>query len=175
MFFALWNADFTAEAQRSAEGRRAGQLAGTPSFLSVLSVPLRYNEPQPNRMRTRFRLAAALAALAALAAGREARALAGGAIAKYGGGARFVVPAPLPRGVKRDLEHMPRAAHGAIGARHYSRSDFILSPRGELFLLEINTLPGLSSLCSFPQLLESVGSGVGELAEHLIGLARRKT
>jgi len=43
-------------------------------------------------------------------------------------------------------------AHKALGLRHYSRADFIVAPNG-IYILEINTLPGLTSTSLFQPLL----------------------
>ena len=68
---------------------------------------------------------------------------------------------------------MAVAAHNAIGARHYSRSDFIVSKKG-IYILEINTLPGLTAESLLPKALNAVGSSHKELLEHLISLALKK-
>ena len=64
-----------------------------------------------------------------------------------------------------------RAAHKALELSHYSRADMILTARG-LYLLEVNALPALHESAPFPIMLESVGSSVGDFAEHIIQLAR---
>ena len=74
---------------------------------------------------------------------------------------------------KRAIEAMAVAAHNAIGGRHYSRSDFIVSKNG-IYILEINTLPGLTAESLLPKALNAVGSSHKELLEHLITLALRK-
>ena len=60
--------------------------------------------------------------------------------------------------------------HKALGLRHYSRSDFIVSPRG-IYALEVNTLPGLTSESLFPKAMAAVGCGYADFLDHLIGLA----
>lgn len=89
---------------------------------------------------------------------------------KYSGQAREIIPANFNMDIKREIERMARAAHRAIGARHYSRSDFIISPRG-IYILEINTLPGLTSESLLPKSIEAVGSSYGELLDHLLTMA----
>lgn len=59
-------------------------------------------------------------------------------------------------------------AHVAIGARHYSRSDFIIHPTRGIYILEINTLPGLTETSLLPQALTAVGSNMNEFLHHLI-------
>jgi len=90
--------------------------------------------------------------------------------AKYGGQTRELCPSNFDMPTKRAIETMAITAHNAIGGRHYSRSDFIVSKRG-IYLLEINTLPGLTAESLLPKALNAVGSSHKELLEHLINLA----
>ncbi|PJE73975.1 MAG: D-alanine--D-alanine ligase [Candidatus Terrybacteria bacterium CG10_big_fil_rev_8_21_14_0_10_41_10] len=92
---------------------------------------------------------------------------------KYGGQAQEIIPANFSLAEKREIEKMARLAHDAIGARHYSRSDFIISQNG-IYILEINTLPGLTSESLLPKAMNAVGSSYGELLDHLIAMAMGK-
>src|SRR3989338_7823616 len=97
--------------------------------------------------------------------------------AKYGGQTRELCPSNFDMSTKRAIETMAITAHNAIGGRHYSRSDFIVSKkslpadRQGIYILEINTLPGLTAESLLPKALNAVGSSHKELLEHLINLA----
>ena len=65
-------------------------------------------------------------------------------------------------------------AHIGIGARHYSRSDFIVHPTRGIYILEINTLPGFTENSLVPKALEAVGSNTKEFLEHIISLVLEK-
>lgn len=93
--------------------------------------------------------------------------------AKYSGETREICPANLNLDVKRNIEEMARKAHIALGCRHYSRADFIISPKG-IYILEVNTLPGLTAESLLPKAVKAVGSSYAELLDHLIGLALKK-
>src|SRR3989344_775639 len=93
--------------------------------------------------------------------------------AKYGGQTQELCPSNFDMPTKRAIETMAIKAHNAIGGRHYFRSDFILFKKG-IYLLEINTLPGLTAESLLPKALNAVGSSHKELLEHLISLALRK-
>ena len=93
--------------------------------------------------------------------------------AKYGGETRELCPANFDMPTKRAIEAMAIKAHNAIGARHYSRADFIVSKKG-IYILEINTLPGLTAESLLPKALNAVGSSHKELLDHLITLALKK-
>ncbi len=86
-------------------------------------------------------------------------------------GARHVVPSRFTHIQKMSITDMARAAHRALELSHFSRADMMVTPRA-VYLLEINTIPGLYAGASFPAMLESVGSTVTEFLEHAIALAR---
>ncbi|MEN9524098.1 MAG: hypothetical protein RL536_167 [Candidatus Parcubacteria bacterium] len=91
--------------------------------------------------------------------------------AKYQGKSDEIVPATFSESVKKTLEELSCKIHRALGLRHYSRSDFIIHPRRGVYVLEVNTLPGLTGESLVPKSLRAVGSDVHELVGHLIGLA----
>ncbi|HTK33309.1 MAG TPA: D-alanine--D-alanine ligase [Candidatus Paceibacterota bacterium] len=88
--------------------------------------------------------------------------------AKYEGMAEEIVPARFPHKIKEELSRLAEKAHRALGLRHYSRSDFIIHPRRGIYILETNTLPGLTSESLVPKALRAVGSDTHELVDHLI-------
>lgn len=81
-------------------------------------------------------------------------------------------PSPFSYIQKESLMDIAKTAHKALGLSHYSRADLIVSPKG-IYVLEVNTNPGLYPSASFPAMLEAVGSSVMEFLEHAIQLARR--
>jgi D-alanine-D-alanine ligase len=66
---------------------------------------------------------------------------------------------------------LAQKVHRALGLKHYSRSDFIIHPRRGVYVLEVNTLPGLTSESLIPKAMRAVGSDLHELIDHLVGLA----
>lgn len=90
--------------------------------------------------------------------------------AKYGGETREVCPGHFTRDETRMLEDLARRAHKALGLRHYSRSDFIVSSRG-IYILEANTLPGLTDQSLIPKALDAVGCSYSEFLDHLLKMA----
>jgi D-alanine-D-alanine ligase len=65
-------------------------------------------------------------------------------------------------------------AHKALGLRHYSRSDFIIHPKRGIFILETNSLPGLTEQSLIPKSLNAIGSNLKEFLNHIIDLTRNK-
>jgi D-alanine-D-alanine ligase len=85
--------------------------------------------------------------------------------------AHHSVPSNFSIGQKKLLMDAARTAHRALEMSHFSRTDFIVTPRAA-YLLEVNAIPGLYPGAAFPKMLESVGSNVPEFLEHSINLAR---
>lgn len=89
----------------------------------------------------------------------------------HAGSLRYNAPSHFSFSEKQALADTARAAHRALGLSHFSRSDFILAPRGP-YLLEVNAIPGLYAEAALPHMLESVGSSVPEFLTHSLALAR---
>ena len=82
-------------------------------------------------------------------------------------------PANLSSDEKERLQDAARAVHDALGLRHYSRSDFIVTPKG-LYFLEANTLPELSPHSLLPRSLDAVGVQLPEFLQHVVTLAHER-
>ena len=81
-----------------------------------------------------------------------------------------VVPAKISSKLSVDIKNCAIEAHKSLGCRDLSRADFIL--RGdEFFLLEVNTLPGMTSTSLYPEGAESFGLQFPQLLNHLINRA----
>lgn len=92
---------------------------------------------------------------------------------KYTGDTEEICPGRFSEKERDTLHEAALAVHNRLGLRHYSRSDFIVTPDGPVFL-EVNTLPGLTDQSLFPKALEAVGGSYGELISHLVDLAQIK-
>jgi D-alanine-D-alanine ligase len=93
---------------------------------------------------------------------------------KYEGLERNIaVPGSFSTDEKEMLKELAKEAHQSLGLRHYSQSDFIISPNG-IYILETNALPGLTSTSLLPEALTSIGSSLPEFLDHLINLAQKK-
>lgn len=89
---------------------------------------------------------------------------------KYNGATKEVCPGNFTLKEKQAIEAAAVAAHQTLGLRHYSRSDFIVTPRG-VYILETNTLPGMTSESLLPKALEVVGCPYPKFLDHVIDLA----
>jgi D-alanine-D-alanine ligase len=65
---------------------------------------------------------------------------------------------------------MSLAAFHAIDGAGLSRVDFLMSPDGEIFLNEINTMPGFTPISMYPRLWGASGLDYADLIDQLIGL-----
>ncbi len=92
---------------------------------------------------------------------------------KYDGSTKEICPAGFDNSTKLLISEMAKLAHQALGCRHYSRADFIFSPKG-IYLLEVNTLPGLTSESLLPKAAAAAGLEFPQLLDHLIQQALSK-
>lgn len=90
--------------------------------------------------------------------------------AKYhsGGTTQYLFPAPLPEPLYRRVLEVGLAAHRALGCSGYSRSDLIVDDSGEVFVLETNTLPGMTETSLLPKIAAGVGIDFPTLCERIL-------
>jgi D-alanine-D-alanine ligase len=84
-----------------------------------------------------------------------------------------IFPAELPPSVGAECERLSLLAHEALKLGGYSRVDFRLTAEGDLFCLEVNTLPGMTATSLMPQAARAVGIEFPELCERICRVARR--
>ena len=85
-------------------------------------------------------------------------------------GAEELCPAPLDAATTKRVQTLASAAHKALGLADYSRTDFILGEDGNLVLLEVNTLPGMTGTSLLPKEATAVGLSFTELVGRLVAL-----
>jgi len=90
--------------------------------------------------------------------------------AKYSGTTREICPGNFTRVVTEELKRAAKIMHRTLGLRHYSRSDFVVSPRG-VYYLETNTLPALTGESLLPRPLAAVGIPLSDFLSHIVDLA----
>jgi len=87
------------------------------------------------------------------------------------GMSEYLVPAELLDSIERSISEDAIKLYQTIGCRHYARADFLLNDKGEHYLLEINTLPGMTSTSLLPKAAKSAGLEFPELIDTIIKLA----
>ena len=91
--------------------------------------------------------------------------------AKYKPGATTeICPARIDESMAEKARGYAVAAHLALACRGYSRTDMILKNK-ELFVLETNTIPGMTATSLFPQAAAAAGLPFGQLLDRLIELS----
>jgi len=86
-------------------------------------------------------------------------------------GAELVVPARIASAVMARVQRMAVAAFRAIEGAGMARVDFFLRGDDELWLNEVNTIPGFTSISMYPKLWAASGLPYAELVERLLELA----
>jgi D-alanine-D-alanine ligase len=84
------------------------------------------------------------------------------------------VPAQLTSEEKAQINDILRRVHTGMGIDHYSSADFIVSPTRGVYLIEINTQPGLGEHSPFLKSLEAAGVKAHEFLKHMLNLAMRR-
>jgi len=86
--------------------------------------------------------------------------------------AKTLLPANLTREEISDVRRMAVAAYQALGCEGMARVDFLLDRgSGQLYVNEVNTIPGFTSISMFPRMLEHDGIAFRDLVDRLIQLA----
>ncbi len=96
--------------------------------------------------------------------------------AKYlDGTSGLVIPADLPQETADRIRELAVRAYKAIDCAGMARADFFLEPRtGQVFLNELNTIPGFTQISMYPKLWNASGISYAELVDRLIDLALKR-
>ena len=86
----------------------------------------------------------------------------------------YVVPAKLEESIAKKIQSVALSAHKLLGCFGCSRVDMILSKDNTPFVLEVNTIPGLTSISLLPKAAKVVGIEFPDLCLKLIKLAYEK-
>ncbi len=91
--------------------------------------------------------------------------------AKYEADSKLIIPAQLGDDVSNKVREIAVRAYNIMSCRGLSRVDFFVTDDNEIYLNEINTLPGFTSISMYAKLWEKSGIEYGKLLENLIDLA----
>jgi D-alanine-D-alanine ligase len=92
-----------------------------------------------------------------------------------GGGAEHVCPARIDKEKTVEIQELALRAFRALGLQVYGRVDVILSASEEPFVLEINTIPGMTEASLLPEAAAAAGIGYVDLCTRIIALSRART
>ena len=86
--------------------------------------------------------------------------------------AELIIPAELVPGQAETIRELAVRAYKAIDCAGLGRVDLLLDDRtGQIYLNEINTIPGFTTISMYPKLWEATGLSYGELLDRLVDLA----
>lgn len=86
----------------------------------------------------------------------------------------LIIPAPISAELTHQIQELALRAYKAIDCAGMARVDFLLEDTGELFLSELNTIPGFTKISMYPKLWEASGIPYPSLIDRLIDLAMRR-
>ncbi len=87
------------------------------------------------------------------------------------GMSRHIIPARVSEAARAECQRLALAAHTALGCRGMSRADTIVAEDGSVWLLEVNTIPGMTPTSLLPDAAKAAGMEFAALCTHLIELA----
>lgn len=88
--------------------------------------------------------------------------------AKYKGEVREITPARLDADVTRRVQELTSSVYDWIGAKGIIRVDYIISEDGEIYLLEVNTTPGMTATSFIPQQIAASGREIADVMTDII-------
>lgn len=92
--------------------------------------------------------------------------------AKYVSDSKTVIPENLSVEITKNIQEISKKAYKIMGCTGLSRIDFFLEKdTNKIFLNEINTMPGFTSISMYPKLMENIGIKYDNLIDKLINLA----
>ncbi len=95
--------------------------------------------------------------------------------AKYTAGKTdFILPAEISDNLTKAVQDSTLKAHEALGCTGLSRTDFVMDAEGRFYILEINTIPGMTDLSDLPAQVRTMGMGYDQLVHHVLQSASSK-
>jgi D-alanine-D-alanine ligase len=87
-------------------------------------------------------------------------------------GSKLLIPAKLSKAQMKNVQELAVRAFQAVDCTGLARVDFLMDPKsGKLYVNEINTMPGFTSISMYPKLWAASGLEYSELISQLIDLA----
>lgn len=91
---------------------------------------------------------------------------------KYQAGATVeICPTPIDPAIEKALGEAALKVHNTLGLHAYSRADFIVDEKGDIYFLEINTLPGMTPTSLMPQEAAAAGIDYNTLCQMVVDMA----
>lgn len=84
------------------------------------------------------------------------------------GQSQHVMPADVSQTLTERLQTVALTAHSSLGLRDLSRADFIVTDNDEIYLLEVNALPGMTPVSLYPEGASAIGYSFERLVDTLV-------
>ena len=92
--------------------------------------------------------------------------------AKYTEGmTKFILPAEIDEDLTKEIQDLSIKSHKAVEAKGMSRVDFVVTKEGIPYILEINTIPGMTDLSDLPAQSKAMGINYDELVQIILNSA----
>ena len=88
--------------------------------------------------------------------------------AKYEGESSEITPAEISQEWTKTIQDTSKSIYRRLGLRGFSRIDYIVDEKGEAFLIEVNTNPGMTSESLVPQMIRANDQSVKEVISAII-------
>jgi D-alanine-D-alanine ligase len=91
---------------------------------------------------------------------------------KYNGASQEIIsPKNIDPKIQRAAQDLALKAHRLTGCRDFSRTDMIVDRQGKIFVLETNTIPGMTDQSLYPKMANAAGLSMPELVTKLVNFA----
>lgn len=80
----------------------------------------------------------------------------------------FILPAEISPELTHAIQQEALAVHQALGCHGVSRTDFVCTTEGDYFILEVNSIPGMTDLSDLPAQCHAMGVSYDELVNHVL-------
>lgn len=91
---------------------------------------------------------------------------------KYNGATQEIVaPERISQEIQKAAQTLALNAHQLTGCRDFSRTDIMVTATGKLYLLETNTIPGMTAQSLFPKMAATAGIPMPQLCQQLVQMA----
>ncbi len=84
---------------------------------------------------------------------------------------KYLLPPEIPADVLARCEQHALASYRALGCSGHARPDIRITPAGEVFVLEVNTLPGMTATSLLPKIAKRAGMDYATLCEEILASA----
>lgn len=93
---------------------------------------------------------------------------------KYNGQTQEICPPDsLSQDLQKQAQELAEQAHKTMGCRHLSRVDMMIDKDGKIYLLEVNTIPGLTAQSLYPKSAQAAGISMPQLITKFAELVQR--